>query len=286
MWQSASTLARPLGRPPGRRTRTRSNSAVDIKKLNARLEQWAGEIANKFKFKKGHRGAHEHPPLEILHSVFVAPEGYRSYVAAVDPPASTAGVLADAAPATEAAAASAALTREQFDEIVESVRSAIGKGIDPKLIKQGSSGSYFMRNDQGKIVAVFKPKDEEPYGLHSSLAVFYFLFSLARNAHRAKRGWLLQIWKAEPENHEGKLLLYSTTHMLGSCLITWASKLTCSVATSHPVGFSSSLCSTLTSAFANCSAPPGFRVFSAGHGNLLFIILVFDALANVDESAA
>jgi hypothetical protein len=31
-------------------------------------------------------------------------------------------------------------------------------------IIQGSSGSYFCRNDQHEIVAVFKPKDEEPYG--------------------------------------------------------------------------------------------------------------------------
>lgn len=54
------------------------------------------------------------------------------------------------------------LAQEQFEEIMESVRVAIRKGIDPKLIKQGSSGSYFMRNSDGKIVGVFKPKDEEP----------------------------------------------------------------------------------------------------------------------------
>ena len=165
--------------------RPRSNSAVDIKKLNARLEHWAGEIANKFKFKKGHRGPHEHPPLEILHSVFVAPDGYRSYVTAADPTAST-GAPANPGPETDAAvtvaaaaaAGSATFTRDQFDEIVESVRTAIGKGIDPKLIKQGSSGSYFMRNDQGKIVAVFKPKDEEPYVLYLSIYLSIFVVAL------------------------------------------------------------------------------------------------------------
>ncbi|KAK6827922.1 phosphatidylinositol 3- and 4-kinase domain-containing protein [Apiospora arundinis] len=31
------------------------------------------------------------------------------------------------------------------------------------MITQGSSGSYFARNTEGKIVGVFKPKDEEPY---------------------------------------------------------------------------------------------------------------------------
>jgi phosphatidylinositol 4-kinase type 2 len=130
--------------------RRRSNSGVDIKVINARLERWADQIANKFKFKKD-RTHHEHPPLEILHSVFVAPEGYRPSTD-VEPP----GVTEEAH-----------MTPEQFDEIVESVRTAISKGIDPKLIKQGSSGSYFMRNSEGRIVGVFKPKDEEPYELYA-----------------------------------------------------------------------------------------------------------------------
>jgi hypothetical protein len=34
----------------------------------------------------------------------------------------------------------------------------------PQRIAQGSSGSYFCRDKQGRIVGVFKPKDEEPYG--------------------------------------------------------------------------------------------------------------------------
>lgn len=54
------------------------------------------------------------------------------------------------------------ITKEMFDEVVSSVRRAIAKGTEPKLIKQGSSGSYFMRNSNGKVVGVFKPKDEEP----------------------------------------------------------------------------------------------------------------------------
>ena len=31
-------------------------------------------------------------------------------------------------------------------------------------IFQGSSGSYFVKNSEGKVIGVFKPKDEEPYG--------------------------------------------------------------------------------------------------------------------------
>ncbi|KAG0637735.1 phosphatidylinositol 3 and 4-kinase-domain-containing protein [Tuber brumale] len=130
--------------------RLRSNSSgVDIKAINARLERWSHEIANKFKFKKG-RSQQEHPPLEIVYSVFVPPEGTRPLT-----DASTLGLP----PVVE----NIQFTQEQFEEIVESVRLAIRKGIDPKLIKQGSSGSYFMRDSDGNVVGVFKPKDEEPY---------------------------------------------------------------------------------------------------------------------------
>ncbi|PWW73109.1 hypothetical protein C7212DRAFT_359486 [Tuber magnatum] len=131
--------------------RLRSNSSgVDIKAINARLERWSHEIANKFKFRKG-RSQQEHPPLEIVYSVFVPPEGTRP--------------LTDAIPlGLPPVAENIQFTQEQFEEIVESVRLAIRKGIDPKLIKQGSSGSYFMRDSDGNVVGVFKPKDEEPYG--------------------------------------------------------------------------------------------------------------------------
>uniref|UniRef100_A0A8C4PC37 Phosphatidylinositol 4-kinase type 2 n=1 Tax=Dromaius novaehollandiae TaxID=8790 RepID=A0A8C4PC37_DRONO len=38
------------------------------------------------------------------------------------------------------------------------------RGIYPERISQGSSGSYFVKDPQGKIIGVFKPKNEEPYG--------------------------------------------------------------------------------------------------------------------------
>ncbi|CAG8444093.1 15316_t:CDS:2 [Funneliformis caledonium] len=56
------------------------------------------------------------------------------------------------------------LTRQEFIEIVDSVKSAISINIQPTRICQGSSGSYFCRNVEGNIVGVFKPKNEEPYG--------------------------------------------------------------------------------------------------------------------------
>jgi hypothetical protein len=37
----------------------------------------------------------------------------------------------------------------------------------PTLISAGSSGSYFIRGEENKILAIFKPEDEEPYGLNN-----------------------------------------------------------------------------------------------------------------------
>ncbi|KAI9693297.1 MAG: phosphatidyl inositol kinase [Bathelium mastoideum] len=153
---------------PGHR-RMRRNSGVDIKAINARLERWAEEIAQKFKRRnKGRSPEDDH--LEIHHSVFQAPDWIR--------------------PATAEALASAQLettgetmTKLEFDDAVERVQTAIELGIHPKLISQGSSGSYFAKDAQGKTVAVFKPKDEEPYAsrnpkwtkwIHRNLFPFFF----------------------------------------------------------------------------------------------------------------
>ncbi|KAF1923286.1 uncharacterized protein M421DRAFT_9796 [Didymella exigua CBS 183.55] len=150
--------------------RHRSNSGVDIKAINARFERWADEIAQKFKFKKQKEGPDDEQ-LEIHHSVFQAPDGVR--------PATAESLQFD----YEAADTPERMTKLQFDDTVESVRTAIELGVHPKLITQGSSGSYFARNAQGKVVGVFKPKDEEPYAsrnpkwtkwIHRNLFPFFF----------------------------------------------------------------------------------------------------------------
>lgn len=130
---------------PGRR---RANSGVDIKAINARLERWADEIKDRFKRRrvKGKSAEEEH--LEIHHSVFHAPEWIR--------PATKESLENEHVDGER-------LSKLEFDDMVESVRTAIELGLHPKLIAQGSSGSYFARNSGGKTVGVFKPKDEEPY---------------------------------------------------------------------------------------------------------------------------
>nr|XP_023676305.1 phosphatidylinositol 4-kinase type 2-alpha isoform X1 [Paramormyrops kingsleyae] len=52
----------------------------------------------------------------------------------------------------------------EFREIVGKAERAIEEGVFPERIYQGSSGSYFVKDLQGRIVGVFKPKNEEPYG--------------------------------------------------------------------------------------------------------------------------
>ncbi|XP_059482798.1 phosphatidylinositol 4-kinase type 2-alpha isoform X2 [Neocloeon triangulifer] len=51
-----------------------------------------------------------------------------------------------------------------FSELLKNTENAMDRGVLPERIYQGSSGSYFVKNVEGKIVGVFKPKDEEPYG--------------------------------------------------------------------------------------------------------------------------
>ncbi|KAF8863177.1 phosphatidylinositol 4-kinase-like protein type II subunit alpha [Acephala macrosclerotiorum] len=141
------TTSPTTSRRPRNRRRYRSNSGVDIKAINARLERWADEIASKFKINKVKGKTAEEEKLEIHHSVFQAPEGVR--------PATAETLASDLDPAR--------MSKLEFDDVVESVRVAIENGVHPKMITQGSSGSYFARNSEGKVVGVFKPKDEEPY---------------------------------------------------------------------------------------------------------------------------
>ncbi|KAF7560527.1 hypothetical protein G7046_g3611 [Stylonectria norvegica] len=141
MGSPKSIASRPKFRP-----RQGSNAGVDLKAINARLERWADEIASRFKRGKGKNQPGEEERLEIHHSVFQAPEGIR--------PVTAEGM---------AAVQEGVMTKEDFEVIVESVRVAIRQEVHPSMISQGSSGSYFARNPDGKIVGVFKPKDEEPY---------------------------------------------------------------------------------------------------------------------------
>jgi len=130
-------------RPKAHRRRMRSNSSgVDIKAINARLEKWADEIASKFKISKVKGKTDEEERLEIHHSVFQAPEGVRPHTAETFASEGESGRM----------------TKAEFEAVVESVRVAIEQGIHPKMITQGSSGSYFARNSEGRVVGVLSQR--------------------------------------------------------------------------------------------------------------------------------
>ncbi|TVY15736.1 Phosphatidylinositol 4-kinase lsb6 [Lachnellula arida] len=147
MYTDANPSPSATRKPRHRRRKGSASSGVDIKAINARLERWADEIASKFKIQKVAGKTDLEETLEIHHSVFQAPEGVR--------PATAETLMSDVD--------NGRMTKLEFDDVVESVRVAIEQGMHPKMITQGSSGSYFARNTEGKVVGVFKPKDEEPY---------------------------------------------------------------------------------------------------------------------------
>jgi len=52
----------------------------------------------------------------------------------------------------------------EFHKVIKCTEEAIYSGIFPERIYQGSSGSYFVKDKTKRIIGVFKPKNEEPYG--------------------------------------------------------------------------------------------------------------------------
>ncbi|KAF5348627.1 hypothetical protein D9758_006851 [Tetrapyrgos nigripes] len=138
----------PAQTPHGLRRAGRPTS-IDLSKLDTAFKRWTESIAQKVKRKK--KKAAEHSKKQIWKSVLeptISPSGPSLPLKTLDhnPP----------------------MTQEQYDAVVKSVKNAIKEGIHPKMITKGSSGSYFARakDEHGRVktVAVFKPKDEEPYG--------------------------------------------------------------------------------------------------------------------------
>lgn len=125
----------------------RSRSNMSFQALNDSVDRIVKDIRVKFQ-QLGGGGNHRDRVIpdrlsQIYYSVFKAPPDIVTAIATT-----TKGPLSQA----------------HFDSIVDSVVDAMEAGIPPQLISQGSSGSYFMYDTTGKVVGVFKPKDEEPYG--------------------------------------------------------------------------------------------------------------------------
>ncbi|CAA7263169.1 unnamed protein product [Cyclocybe aegerita] len=127
--------------------RTLRPGSIDLTKLDNAFKRWTESIAQKVKRK---RKTTDRSRKQIWRSVFEpAVTGLPSsgFVKTLDH--------------------KAPMTQTDFDAVVSLVKGAIHEGVHPKMITKGSSGSYFARAKiEGRVqtVAVFKPKDEEPYG--------------------------------------------------------------------------------------------------------------------------
>ena len=69
----------------------------------------------------------------------------------------------DAGNEAKASRYSALVEMWSYREAVAKVRFAIMCGVHPVMIEAGTSGSYFVKDRAVTMVAVFKPKSEEPY---------------------------------------------------------------------------------------------------------------------------
>eukprot|EP00948_MAST-09A_sp_MAST-9A-sp1_P002395 g2395.t1 len=50
-----------------------------------------------------------------------------------------------------------------LQSVIDQINLALHKGVRPVAIKECAGGVYYFRNRRGRIIAVFKPLDEEPY---------------------------------------------------------------------------------------------------------------------------
>ncbi|EPT04947.1 hypothetical protein FOMPIDRAFT_1039812 [Fomitopsis schrenkii] len=146
--EEETDVAEGLSPAPQPSQRQRRPGHIDLSKLDTAFKRWTESIAQKVKRKKK---VEDNSRKEIYRSVF------EPSVVAYHVDSDPLKTLDHKLP----------MTREDFDRLVDAVKEAISDGIHPKMISKGSSGSYFARAKvEGKVqtVAVFKPKDEEPYG--------------------------------------------------------------------------------------------------------------------------
>lgn len=136
----------------------RSHSVVSFRAINGTVDRLVRDLRCKFnKYTHWRAPAGLPKPNEIYYSVFKPP---------LHQPSTFNLTIEDLQLGRDGyTVAEQITTHDQFGAIVEDAVDAIKQlHIQPKLISQGSSGSYFVYNSSHQVVGVFKPKDEEPYG--------------------------------------------------------------------------------------------------------------------------
>jgi len=56
---------------------------------------------------------------------------------------------------------------KKLTDIVKKCREGMIHGVRPELCEEGVGGTYFLRDQNGNRIAVFKPEDEEPYSVNN-----------------------------------------------------------------------------------------------------------------------
>ncbi|KAK4047053.1 Phosphatidylinositol 4-kinase LSB6 [Microbotryomycetes sp. JL221] len=141
--------------------------------LDTLFRKWTATITQRMQLKKGRSrkdksdlidNRDRSKPVDILASVFEPWAEHKDFQSEIDRTDTCADKGKSKAENASTLDHEAPMTPEQFDEIVKIVKTAIEDGVHPRLNSKGSSGSYFARSTSGHTVAIFKPKDEEPYG--------------------------------------------------------------------------------------------------------------------------
>jgi hypothetical protein len=50
-----------------------------------------------------------------------------------------------------------------MEDIIKSIQLGFNFGLVPRLVDEGTSGSYFLRGPDQRNLAIYKPLDEEPF---------------------------------------------------------------------------------------------------------------------------
>jgi len=56
---------------------------------------------------------------------------------------------------------------ENLQAVLDAAQNGIQRGHTPELCPEGVGGVYFLKNEKGKNIGVFKPQDEEPFNLNN-----------------------------------------------------------------------------------------------------------------------
>lgn len=84
---------------------------------------------------------------------------------------------------------------EKLMKILDHVKRGLDLGFVPQLAMEGTGGTYFMRSEAKRIVACFKPMDEEPFAINNPKSLIGTLGAdvQMRNGIKAGEGYIREV---------------------------------------------------------------------------------------------